>query len=418
MATLSVNPTNVCQVMSGGSLGSTGQGEEYTLTVSGAWVDGDEYTVTLTDGLTGIATEIGAGFVTGQQVTFVTTYNDKVYALAGPTVFTSAVNLPTVFNDPNGVGNGFVTMSDFWNIQEPLNAVVPFQGRLAFFSPYSIQLWVVDPLISNWQQVQVLTNIGTNAPLSVQGLGDFDTLFLNSSGFRSLRVLETTLQGYIDDIGSPVDELIQTTIASNGRASVAGACGVVDPLTRRYWCFVPDTTNANGVGTIYVLSLYRTSKITAWATYDPSYIAGGITTYFTPEIFGVYNGQVWVRDNSNNAYVYGGTNGHTFDATQMTVEIPFYDAKRPGDNKQLIAFDLDVSGVTAKWNVSVSTDWIDGTFTQEASIGQATFDQGWLECTMQGTHFSMQVTTTDASAATLASIIMYYRLLDNPGGAT
>lgn len=417
MAVLLTSPTtNNCVAMSSGVTGVTGTGAQAQVIVGGTWVNGDLYTIVLTDTTTGFVTQIGAGFVTGALPTFVTTFNQKVYALSGPTVDTSAVNLPTVWNDPNAVGNGFVTLSDWWNIQEALQAVVPFQGRLAFFSPYSIQLFVVDPLIANWQSVQTLTNIGTNAPLSVQGLGDSDILFLNNSGFRSLSVLTTTLQGFIDDLGSPVDNLIQDIISNNGLSTVTTACGVVDPLTRRYWCFVPDTTNANGVGSIFVLSLYRSNKITAWSTYDPSYISNGTTHYFTPQLFGVYKGQIWVRDTNNNIYAFGGANGSTYDNTQITIEIPFFDAKRPGDLKKLIGFDIDASLVTNKWDIKVSTDWIDAIFTDEGSVTQATFDQGWLPCVMDGTHFSMQLTTTDATAASLASILMYYELGGNPGG--
>jgi hypothetical protein len=84
--------------------------------------------------------------------------------------------------------------------------------------------------------------------------------------------------------------------------------------------------------------------------------------------------------------------------------------------KKLIGFDIDASLVTNKWDVKVSTDWIDAIFTDEGSVTQATFDQGWLPCVMDGTHFSMQLTTTDATAASLASILMYYELGGNPGG--
>lgn len=414
---LSISPVNTCLAMAGAQTAFGGQGQEWTVYVSGTWSNGDEYTVSLTDFQTGVLTQVGAGYVTDQQPTFLTTYNNKVYALSGPTVYTCASNQPTVWNNPNGIGNGFVTMSDYYNIQENLQAVVPFQGRLAFFSRYSIQVWVVDPLISNWQQVQVLTNIGTMAPNSVQGLGDFDVLFLNDSGIRSLRVLTTTLQGVINDIGSPIDQMIQQDIAQSGLATVAASQSIVDPGTRRYWLFIPNTSRPNGVGNIYVISYYPSSKISAWSTYDPSYISGGSTTYFTPQFFGVYLGQVWVRDTGNNVYQFGGSNNNTYDETKMTVILPFLDGKRPGNKKKTIGFDLDVSKVVSQnWNVSISVDWPSGTFTSEASVGNPTFDQGWLKATFEGTHFALQVTTTDPSQATFASAVMYYTLGESPSG--
>jgi hypothetical protein len=252
------------------------------------------------------------------------------------------------------------------------------------------------------------------APNSVAGLGDFDVLFLNDSGVRSLRVLTTTLQGFIEDIGSSIDSLVQADITTSGLATVADSISVVDPLTRRYWLFIPNTSNANGVGNIYIFSYYPSSKISAWSTYDPSYQLDGVTTYFTPQFFGVYLGQVWVRDNANNVFQYGGSNNNTYDATKATVAIPFYDMKTPGNKKKFLGVDVDVSSVSAAWVLSMSTDWIDATYITEASPTKATYDTGFIGAQLEGTHCSVQLTTTDASEATLASINLYYNLGESP----
>ncbi len=153
------------------------------------------------------------------------------------------------------------------------------------------------------------------------------------------------------------------------------------------------------------------SKVEAWSTYDPSYISGGMTYYFTPTKFLVYNGQVYARASDGNLYQYGGSNANTYDATLATATIPFMDAKRPTEIKKAMSLDADVTGT---WTLSASSDWINKVYQKVAIVTQATFDQGFLAWSSQGTHLSVQATTVAAVQAQIAEVVMGFEPGNEP----
>lgn len=389
----------------GGANPSTGQGMEYSFTLS--LLPGEaEVTLILTGSETGVQSQFGFGTVTGLDPIFSFTFGNKVYLLAGPSVYFSALNDPTIWNDPNGIFNGFVTMSNYYATQSPLTSMAVFQGKMAFFSNYTVQFWIIDPNPVNWQQAQVLTNIGTNATFSVMSLGDLDVLFLSPTGIRSLRVRETTLNAYVNDLGSPVDSLvIADFVAGNPTASQ----GVVDPSTGRYWLFVPNTSAVNGVGSIYVLSYYPSNKIIAWSTYDPSWFNGVTNTFFTPQVFQVFQNQVYCRSVEGDLQLFGGTDNNTYDATLATMQVPFFDMKHPSQMKKSNAVDIDIRNGT--WQLSGTGDWISGNLEAIVTADIATFDQGSVPFSVDGTHFSLQATTSSATKAVISTMSLEYQLI-------
>ncbi|MDE2101770.1 MAG: hypothetical protein KGL39_31275 [Patescibacteria group bacterium] len=274
MATASPAINNTVLPLSGGVNSYGGQGEEQTLSFNGIFSLGDEVTVDLTDNLSGIAYQFGAGNVTNVNFNFVSTFNNKVYGLAGATAYFSALSLPSTFNDPNAAGNGFVTMGNYFSTPEDLAAIAPYQGSLLFCFRRLVQIWGVDPDPANYALRQMLPNIGTVAPLSVQPVGDMDVYMLADSGVRSVRVRDASNNAIIADIGTPIDAILQPVLATLTDAQKATACGIVDPTSNRYWLFIPNTADAdNGVGKIYVFSYFPSSQIAAWSTYSPSYQA-------------------------------------------------------------------------------------------------------------------------------------------------
>lgn len=399
---------NTVKSPTGGQNAFGGQGQRYDFTLSFPSTDG-EVTIILTDQLTGLQTQIGFGEVTGVIPTFSFTYNNKVYVLANATTFFSALNDPMTWNDPNGNFNGFVTMSNFYATQDTLQAIAAYQGRLAFFSGYTIQFWIIDPNPVNWQQAQVLTNIGTFAPFSVSSLGDLDVLFLSYTGIRSLRVRDTTLNAVVNDIGSPIDGLVQPVLQASPISATSQSVAITDPTTGRYWLFIPNSSDPNGKGKFYILSYFPNSKIIAWNTYDPSYNSDA--NFFTPQVLQVFQGQVYCRSVEGDLFVYGGITKNMFDSCTATVQVPFFDIKRPGNKKKSIGIDADVTGT---WTMSATPDWIDGTQIQVAQIGEATYDQGWLGFTSEGTHFSLQAVSTSASDAKLSTMTLYYEPAESP----
>lgn len=385
----------------GGVNNSPGTAQIWVLDFTGTYVTGDQYSVILEDSLSGLQTLVGAGNATAVVPTFVQTYSNKVYALGGNSVYFSAINSPTVFNDPNGSGNGFVQLNNWYSTPEPIVSIAAYQGYLAFFARRTIQIWQVDANPNNWNINQVLTNIGTIAPLSVAQLGNLDVIFLSDTGYRSLRAENITLAAFINDLGSPIDQIIQTSLLAGTPTTNAAACSVVEPLTTRYWSYL------NGV--IYVISYFPSNKIQAWSTYTPVDNTGNIMN-----IVGMlqYQGQVWLYGTDYNgnkaAWQYGGTNNNTFDNTKAKWQTGFFDAKTPGTLKQMSGVDIAVNApqggvpitLPDNWQVFVSADEksagnpvaLGGTnamFTQVYKGTTSSFDLGSSPYSDQGSHFSV-----------------------------
>jgi len=386
--------------MSGGAVVYAGIGEQHDFTITGPFVAGDTISVTFIDNLSGLLAQAGAGSVTGTMPTFVFTYGDKVYLLSGPTVYFSALTAPTVYNDPSAVGNGNVTMTNFFSTPEDLQAVTVFQGKLAFFTRSTTQIWSTPADPAAWQQQQVLQNIGTVAPLSVQSLGELDVFFLSDSGVRTLRARETSLNAFVTDVGSPIDSIVQGVLAGLTDAQKAVACGIVEPSSNRYWLFLKDT--------IYVLSYFPGSKIVAWSTYEATYNNGGVQTAFVPEKFVLFNGQVFCRA-GDSLYRYGGTDGNTYDNCVATVELPWLDIKTPGTRKSAEAIDV---AMTNSWAISAGMDPVSGILKQVFNGTMPSFDSGRIPYSSQGTHLKLKAVTTGATAAKLSSLLIKYQEAD------
>lgn len=460
---MAITLVTTCIAVGGGTNPVAGTGMDTLLTVGGNWAVGDTFTIDLTNGSTGYQDQVGAGNVTGIPFSYVFTFGNKVFGLNASTVYACAIASPTTWNDPNGIGNGYITMSNWYATNEALLAGVPYQGRLAFFSRRTAQIWITDPNLSNWTQQQILTDIGTVASLSVQSLGDLDVLFLSDTGFRSLRVRDQSLNAYVNDIGSPVDQLIQTALLTGTPPT---ACAIVEPQANRYWCYL------NGL--IYVLSYFPSVKITAWSTYQPTYtnfispsgnsygalnnyvtyvatpgqvyywipganeikLVDGSNVYttsvrftaqtsslvcygtanasvtctlqtqttFTPQKFLIFHGQVYCRD-TTNFYVYGGAGNNTYDACVGTISTSWLDAKKPVVRKMSKGFDAAFVGA---WSFSIGMDPLNETQDYVWQGSNSTFQHQSIPYTADGYHVRFTAATTGAAYASLGSLIFRY----------
>ncbi len=269
--TTTLSLTTTAQPLTGGADAVAGIGQDYLFGLAGSFNTGDLLTWTLTDLGTGYQTQFGAGNVTGIAFTFVTTFDQKVYGLGGKTVYFSAIEQPTVWNDPNAAGNGFITMSNFFATQQDLTGAAPYQGGMLFTARDYVITWNIDADPSKNSKRQILPNIGTLAPLSVQAVGDMDVYMLADNGVRSVRVRDASNNAIIADIGTPIDDIVQPILATLTDAQKAAACGVVEPKTNRYWIYIPKADGS--AGKIYVFSYFTSSGIAAWGTYSPTYQA-------------------------------------------------------------------------------------------------------------------------------------------------
>ncbi len=255
--------------MAGGQDSYAGVGMTYTITVGGTWAADDTFNINIANAFTLSNLNLGSGYATGIEPTFLLTYKNKENLLATTFWYFSAVGVPTVYNNLNALGNGFIDVSAAYSESDTVQAAVPYQGKVAVFGKNNVQIWVVDADPDNYQLTQVLENAGTLAKNSVKALGELDVFFLHQTGVRSLRVRDSSLNAMLVDVGSPIDSLIQSQLLLASATQKAAACGVIEPTTGQYWVFLYDT--------LYVLSYFPSAKISAWSTWTPTYQATNLS---------------------------------------------------------------------------------------------------------------------------------------------
>lgn len=375
----------------------TGSGEEWSVVFAGTWRECDRVTLVLNDGVNTYT--LGAGDTTGIDPTFLYTFNDKLYALSGSAFYFSAIGDPAVFNDPSANGNGYFDVPNYFSAPEDLVAMAHYQGNLAFLSRTTTHIWNINANPTEMSQRQLLENLGTFAPQSVQALGDLDVIFLYDSGVRSLRVRDSSNNAQVVDVGSPIDSLIIEKLLSATQAEREAACSCIDPVANRYWLFLKDT--------IYVLSYFPQNKVVAWSAYLPTDETGAT---FVPEKMMAYNGQVHIRATDGNFYLYGGDDNNTYDGTIAIVEIPWLDDNKPTEIKQFSSVDASISGT---WSLAMSSDLLNGTLTNVGPVQSTTFNNRRLGYNGRGTHFKLRATTNGNTAAKLSSLVVHYEGDDN-----
>lgn len=393
--------------LAGGVNAVPGYGDRWKIGFIGNWAAADTWAINVVATTGDITWGVGELEALNPDVCF--TYKNRVYLGLGSQFNFSDNGDPTAWEVQNP-GAGFIIYLSEFGSQDTIKVFSQIQGRLAVFARRSVQLWTTDADPNNFSMIQTLDNIGTQAPLSVQNIGDYDVMFLDDTGFRSLRSKEVTLNAYVDDVGSPID--ILTNVSAVG-ANAPTACGVVEPTTKTYWCAIG--------GTIYVLSRYPSSKVSAWSTFEPR---GDDNVLFTPQKFVVYNGKVYCRSTQGGHYAYGGTGtAPTYDTvSQVTWQLPWTDDKRPDTKKLVTAIETVMQG---KWTISVSTNpqdptpftnkvaYTGGSATVPSELTDSTYDTGRKVFSAQGTHFSVQGVSANQSTtvpAIFSAISIHYNL--------
>lgn len=469
-----INLNNSASSLGGGAAGAAGTGEDWKFTGSGTFTVDETLTLTLTDSLTGLQTQIGAGNITGISPTFCFTYNNKMYLLAGATAYFSAVGDPTTFNDPTGQGNSFITMSNFYSTQEPLTGIAPYQGKLLFTSRRYTQIWQTDPDPANYALTQVLPNIGTFAGATLQSIGDSDAIMLADNGFRSVRVRDASNNATVADIGTPIDAIVQPLLASLTDAQKAGACGIVEPSSNRYWGYIPKPDGS--AGDIYVFSNFPNAGIAAWTTYAPTVCQSlGVPpvtmdgTYTYDLVIGAE--YYWAQENSLSlvsdgvAYLASGTFVATANTAVVTTSTlgpaptselfqrkPFVPVKfavyqgqvwvrdANGNIYQLGGADnatydnCGSQGITpylsveapatrkhfygmdaafeGAWTVSISTDYTTDAYKQIYSNNFSSFQLGSIAMNRHATHYSLRFEENSSDYALFSSAAVHFDMRD------
>ncbi len=243
---------------------ASGQFSEFA--VEGTWAVGETWSIAVVS--TAGNFTLGKGRIAG--LTFVNgfVFKDRGILANGTQFNLSSIGDVTAWETQN-TGAGFVSFSSQKGQYDTVQGFAAYQGKLVVFGKQSTQIWQTNADIASWALQQTLNNLGTRAPFSIGTLGELEALFLADNGIRSLRTRETSLNAFVNDIGSPIDSLIKAALNSMTETQVAASRKVVESGSNRYWLFLSDR--------FYVLSYFPASKVTAWSTYLPSRVASSFT---------------------------------------------------------------------------------------------------------------------------------------------
>lgn len=243
------------------------RGPQYRLTFSGTWAVGDTYTVDIASSIGDLT--LGFGNISKTTPTYGRAVKNKVYLAISSRFAFSASDDATGW-EVQDIGAGSIDYNSNLAGADLVQSFSIYQGKLAVFARRSIQIWTVNADPDLYSLDQALENIGTVAPDSVQPLGELEIFFLSDTGVRSLRARDSSLNAFVNDLGSPIDSLLATQLSTLSASAIAAATSIVDPSANRYWLFLGST--------IYALSYFPSSKITAWSTYEAKYGAGATIT--------------------------------------------------------------------------------------------------------------------------------------------
>lgn len=242
----------------GAVAGTIGYGQKSKFRFANTWADGDTWSIQVTSTLSGDFT-LGLGNIGNQVFTGAKTLRNRLYLSFGSFYAGSAVGDPTGWEEQD-VGAFKTNYLSQYGAQDQVIAFASIQGRLAVFGERTVQIWTIDADPSQFALQQTLDNTGTIAQKSVQSIGDADVYYLHSSGIRSLRAKELSLNSSVNDIGTAIDTFVREALLGYDASQ---AVGIFEPTTGQYWLFLN--------GTIYVLSRFEESKVMAWSTFKPSF---------------------------------------------------------------------------------------------------------------------------------------------------
>jgi hypothetical protein len=329
----------------------------------------------------------GASRVTDATPTSALTFKTKAHVGSGSTMFFSAVNNPKKWGQ-DGVGAGFINMSNSSGGNEAISALATYQGNLAAFSRRTVQIWSIDTDPANNRQGQVLSNTGAFGPRSVVSVGDIDVFYLSDSGIRSLRARDSSNAAVVNDVGTPVDGLILNDISGMSFDEKAACPAVIEPVDGRYWIAIGDK--------IYVYSFFPSSQVAAWSTYEP----GHTFTDFTTK-----DGKIYAKE-GQYVYVYGGSTGQAYDSSPVEVVLPYLDGGKPAHTKTLMGLDMTCEG---EWSVEIGMDPVNPVARDVvATVSQPTFTLGRIQANGSGTHVGVRLVNDAPGYARLANLICHF----------
>ncbi|MES3016207.1 MAG: hypothetical protein V4721_00450 [Bacteroidota bacterium] len=372
--------------MAGGVTAVAGVAQVTQFTVTGSWEAGDTYQILLN------GTEFGG--TTANYTAIV--LDKKVYVTGGSLLRFCKVNTPTEWDEniTSNVGAGFINISNHFSGSDSLTGQAVYQNYLAVFSQSAIQIWNVKSDEEQNEPFQKINSVGSVSPKSILSFSDSDVLFLANSGVRTLKARDSSNQAISNDIGRPVDKLIIEQVATLTSDEIRRASAIVDPIDGRYWLALKNK--------IFVYSSFREpgqGNISAWSMYEPGFNVDNML---------VVNKKTYIRS-GDTIYLYGGSANTTYDASEVTIQLPFLDAKKPADFKELLGLNVDCEG---EFFIEALVDPRD--LNQKVDVGDVdgfTYLDGLADMIGDTTHFAPRLTSTYNGEVTLSNLAVHYEAL-------
>lgn len=328
----------------------------------------------------------GAATVNGVPATSIFTLRDKIYGTFGSVLAFSGVKEPTDW--AVAAGFGFINMSNQASGSEELTGLGSYQNLLAIFGKRNTQIWFMDPDPTQNVQRQLLDNIGTIAPKSILAYGTADTFFLDASGIRSLRVRDSSNQANVADVGTPIDDVVTDYVASLTEAEVEKSAAVIDPKDGRYLLTIADRT--------FAFSYFASSRISAWSEYDYG---------FRVDDYVMLDKRIWARG-GDSIYLYGGSNGVTYDTSEVVVELPYIDGRQLATFKTFSGIDIVAEGV---WSVFANFDPSNpDVWSQLANADGTTLTQLGAGMVGHSPLIKLKLVNTSPGPARLSKVVLHY----------
>ncbi|CAB4182888.1 hypothetical protein UFOVP1533_28 [uncultured Caudovirales phage] len=376
----------------GGKDGVAAVSQISTYTLGGTFTVGGKITLIATPALdSAYPIYWGATRVANTTPAASMTFKTKEHIISGSSLFFSGVNQPTMWGY-EGTGSGFINMSNNFGGNEVLTGLALYQGYMAIFARRSVQVWKMDPDPALNVQGQVISNTGAIAPKSVISVGEIDVFYLSDSGVRSLRARDASNAAIVNDVGTPIDSLVLADLSEMTDDEKSKCCSIVEPVDGRYWIAIGDK--------IYVYSYFPSGQVAAWSTYSPGFAVSKFVTK---------DNRIYARS-GDVIYVYGGSDGNTYDNSTVELILPYLDASKPAHIKTFNGVDMTVQG---EWVLEVGMDPLAPNAREViATLSQPSFSLNRIAAAGMGTHFGVRMTCDSSGYARLANFIVHYELND------
>lgn len=330
------------------------------------------------------------------------TASTKLFVAAGAAMYFSHNEDGSDFTD---AGAGFRNMAFYIGNGAQIKAFEAYERQLAVFSERVITLWATDADPDNIELMQQLGGFGTFSPRTTLQFRGADVLFYDLSGIRSLRARDSSGTAQTADVGSPIDTLTARAVEESSPERLDLAAAIIEPRTGRIWFAIGDT--------IFVLSHYDATDVTAWSIYKPGFEVDGLA---------VLGDRVYLRS-GNDIYVYGSESGPYTYSSDVHAEawLPYLDANVPSQTKTILGVDAAVRGT---WEIRIGYDPRNLSATDlVARITQTTYPDGRVPVDQgEGTHIGLRFRSmaplSDTEPARLSSAMIHHNLdepTDTPG---